>query len=91
MKAERKFLSIQENRYEKWVEVFDTEEEAREHAEISLQYLTKREREQNLVYIADVVREDLADHAFDDEEIDWRCFEMCGHEVYEVINEAKKW
>ena len=88
MTTERKFLSVQQNSNNQDVTVFDTEAEAREHAETALQYLTKKEKEQTLVYIADVTKEDLADWAFDDDEIDWASFESCGHECYDILNDV---
>ena len=92
MTTEKKFVSVRRNDHtgEEDAAVFGTYEEAKEHAYDVFYYLSKKEREENTVFVADVTLEDLADYAFDDEEIDWRCFEQCGHEVYEEM-EAPKW
>ncbi len=86
----RKYLVIEENKNgagDIWVEVFDDVERARTAARTIWDHLTDCEKKRRTVTIADVTEDDLADFAFDDGEIDWTCYENCGHDVFEVIGE----
>ncbi len=79
MMSEVKFLVIDDNGRDQFVEVMDALDAANREAESQWDKLTKKEKAMRHIYVLDVTSEDLSEDAVDEDgHIDWTAYDQGG-------------